>query len=118
MRAVDHLEEQGLQRAALALCKKILRNAPARADAYLRAGRLQARVGLQAEARESHVEFQEFAELSGEEEEEALGAYRQLGQALRSRMDGFRLRFVEPAPSAPPAANVTVEERPVAAARS
>lgn len=85
VKAVDRLEEQGLQRAAIALCKKILRNAPAHTAIYRRVGRLQARAGLQAEARESFIEFahrmeragetapafealQEFVELSGDEE--------------------------------------------------
>lgn len=265
VRAADHLEEQGLPRAAIALCKKILRNAPARPEVYLRVGSLQARVGLHAEARESYVEFaqrmdrtgepesaldalREFADRSEDEEvrlaladrylvagrtaeaidqltlvernrsargedaeevrrriaeveggatdrsvaepvpadvgpegadsgpdeeivdlarelrrlsagtegeerlrrslpvidrllalepgqldllyrklnyalalgeeEAALGAYRQLGEALGSRLDGFRLRFVRPVPSVPSAASVTVEARAVAAARS
>lgn len=84
-RAAERQEEEQLYANAIALCKKILRNAPGRTHSYRRVGRLQAVAGLQAEARESYIEYanrmeregspdlarealEEFAELSGDEE--------------------------------------------------
>lgn len=84
-RSLELLEGQQLYGSAIALCKKILRNAPTHAVAYRRAGHLQATAGLLAEARESYIEYAnrmerggepdraleglcEFVELSGDEE--------------------------------------------------
>lgn len=66
VKALDGLEEQGLHRAAIALCKKILRNAPAQVEISRRTARLQARVGLLAEARESYIQCANRLERSGD----------------------------------------------------
>lgn len=83
--AVGRYEEQQLYSNAIALCKKILRNAPGYTKAYRRAGRLLALAGLNAEARQHYIQYanrmeregsldaaldalQEFVELSGDEE--------------------------------------------------
>lgn len=82
--AADRYEQQQLYANAIALCKKILRNAPGRTDAYRRAGRLLTLAGQPAEARAHYVEYadrkqeegglaealaalREFVELSGDE---------------------------------------------------
>lgn len=83
--AADRYEDQQLYANAIALCKKILRNAPGRTEAHRRAGRLLTLAGLNAEARAHYVEYanhrqaegepqgalaalREFAELSGDEQ--------------------------------------------------
>lgn len=55
--AVQRHEEQHMYTNAIALCKKILRNAPDCTEAYHRAGQLQAKAGLLAEARDSYIEY-------------------------------------------------------------
>lgn len=84
-RAVDYYESHQLFTNAIALCKKILRNAPDHTETYRQAGRLLTQAGLLAEARSSYIEYanrmerdgsmdraiqalREFAELSGDEE--------------------------------------------------
>lgn len=68
LKALDDLEEQGLHRAAIALCKKILRNAPDPGDISRRTARLQARAGLLAEARESYIAVADRMERAGDVE--------------------------------------------------
>ncbi|MFQ5679319.1 MAG: tetratricopeptide repeat protein [Gemmatimonadota bacterium] len=63
--AVDRHEEHHLYANAIALCKKILRNAPACTEALHRAGRLQVKAGLRAEARESYIEYANRMEREG-----------------------------------------------------
>lgn len=76
-RSLRQLEEQQLHGSAIALCKKILRNAPGHTQAYLWAGRLQTRVGLLAEARESYIEYANRMERAGQPDRglEALREY-------------------------------------------
>lgn len=58
-RAADQCEDQQLYANAIALCKKILRNAPGHIDAYCRVARLSALSGLEAEA---HRHFDMYRE--------------------------------------------------------
>ena len=83
--AASQYEAQQLYANAVALCKKILRNAPGYLAAYRRAGRLLALSGLHAEARMHYLEYaarleregnladalrglEELVELTGDEE--------------------------------------------------
>lgn len=84
-RAAAQCEEEQLYANGIALCKKILRNAPEATAVYRRAGRLYARSGLAADARASYETYMtrlveegrddevraaraELAELSGAED--------------------------------------------------
>lgn len=72
-RAARQCEEQQLYANGIALCKKVLRNAPGRADAYRMAARLFALSGLEAEARQH---FREYAERVGEADPSAVSEAR------------------------------------------
>lgn len=88
LKALDGLEEQGLHRAAIALCKKVLRNAPDRGDICRRTARLQARAGLLAEARESYIEVADRMERAGDTERalEVLSEFVQLSDDEEIRL--------------------------------
>lgn len=59
-RAAARCEEQQLYANGIALCKKILRNAPGAAEVYRRAGRLYALSGLAGDARSSYETYIEL----------------------------------------------------------
>lgn len=63
--AVDDYESQQLYANAIALCKKILRNAPDYLDAHRRAARLLALSGLMAEARAHGFEYADRMRATG-----------------------------------------------------
>ncbi|MCG8470081.1 MAG: hypothetical protein MJB57_18045 [Gemmatimonadetes bacterium] len=75
--AAQHCEDQQLYANGIALCKKILRNAPDYAPAYRRAARLSALSGLEAEARLHYSEYRERVTEDGHEAE-ALDALREI----------------------------------------
>ncbi|HLL48949.1 MAG TPA: tetratricopeptide repeat protein, partial [Longimicrobiaceae bacterium] len=56
-RAVDAYSEAGLHNNAIALCRKVLRIAPARASAYLKLGQISAAHGFLADARQNFLEY-------------------------------------------------------------
>lgn len=56
-RAVDAYAEAGLHNNAIALCRKILRIAPARASVYLKLGQISAGHGFLADARQNFLEY-------------------------------------------------------------
>jgi tetratricopeptide (TPR) repeat protein len=56
-RAVDAYSEAGLHNNAIALCRKVLRIAPARASVYLKLGQLSAAHGFLADARQNFLEY-------------------------------------------------------------
>ncbi|MDX1578131.1 MAG: tetratricopeptide repeat protein, partial [Gemmatimonadota bacterium] len=64
-RAARQCEEQQLYANGIALCKKILRNAPERLEAHRRMARLSALSGLEAEARRHYERYQELATSRG-----------------------------------------------------
>ncbi len=101
--AAQHCEDQQLYANGIALCKKILRNAPDHADAYRRAARLSALSGLEAEARLHHGRYrkqlieegrgaealdalQEIVEIMADEESsvELAEAFAERGEADRA----------------------------------
>ena len=56
-RAVEHYATAGLFNNSIALCNKILRNAPGRANVYLTLGRVCARKGLRGDATRNFLEY-------------------------------------------------------------
>jgi len=56
-RAVEHYATSGLFNNAIALCNKILRNAPGRANVYFTLGRICARKGLRGDATRNFLEY-------------------------------------------------------------
>ena len=58
-RAVDKYAELGFHNNAIAMCNKVLRNAPARQTTYLKLAKLYAAKGFMAEAKQNFVEYAE-----------------------------------------------------------
>lgn len=63
--AAQHCEDQQLYSNGIAVCKKILRNAPDRIDAYRREGRLLALSGLAAQSLTSYRSYFEHVKREG-----------------------------------------------------
>ncbi len=100
-RAVTIYEEGGLHNNAIALCNKILRNAPGRTPIYLKLAKLMVQRGFVAEAKQNLLEYaermkkagqvddafnalKEFADLSPDNEEIRLLLAEQLKAAART----------------------------------
>src|SRR5467141_1082139 len=83
--AVDKYAELGFHNNAIAMCNKVLRNAPGRPTAYLKLAKLYGAKGFTAEAKQNFVEYadrmqkagkiqqafaalKEFTDISGESE--------------------------------------------------
>lgn len=64
-RAAAAYGEAGLHNNAIALCRKILRAAPGRADTYLQLGRLSADKGFFADARQNFLEYADRMQKAG-----------------------------------------------------
>jgi tetratricopeptide (TPR) repeat protein len=58
-RAVDKYAELGFHNNAIAMCNKVLRNAPARQTTYLKLAKLYAAKGFMAEAKQNFLEYAE-----------------------------------------------------------
>src|SRR2546429_9702366 len=58
-RAVDKYAELGVHNNAIAMCNKVLRNAPGRQTTYLKLAKLYAAKGFIAEAKQNFVEYAE-----------------------------------------------------------
>jgi tetratricopeptide (TPR) repeat protein len=68
-RAVGFYEESGLVNNAIALCNKILRNAPGRTPVYLKLAKLMVQRGFVAEAKQNLLEYAERMERTGQVDE-------------------------------------------------
>lgn len=68
-RAVEHYATSGLFNNAIALCNKILRNAPGRANVYFTLGRISARKGLRGDASRNFLEYASRMQQEGRIEE-------------------------------------------------
>ena len=68
-RAVEHYAASGLFNNAIALCNKILRNAPGRASVYFTLGRIAARKGLRGDATRNFLEYATRMQQGGRIEE-------------------------------------------------
>lgn len=64
-RAVDKYAELGFHNNAIAMCNKVLRNAPARQATYLKLAKLYAAKGFVAEAKQNFVEYAERMQKAG-----------------------------------------------------
>ena len=64
-KAVDLYAELGFHNNAIAMCNKVLRNAPARQTTYLKLAKLYAAKGFLAEAKQNFVEYAERMERAG-----------------------------------------------------
>lgn len=67
--AVDLYEEADLPNNAIAVCKKIIRNAPERHRVFLRMGLIRARQGFVVDARENFLRYAEFMTSAGDLDE-------------------------------------------------
>src|SRR2546430_7689969 len=63
--AVDKYAELGFHNNAIAMCNKVLRNAPARQATYLKLAKLYAAKGFMAEAKQNFVEYAERMHKAG-----------------------------------------------------
>ncbi len=99
--AVNHYAEQGFPNNAIALCNKVLRNAPGRTHIYLKLAKLMMQRGFVSEAKQNLLEYadrmqkagqiedafhalKEFADLSPDNEEIRLLLAEQLKNAART----------------------------------
>src|SRR2546423_8256678 len=63
--AVDKYAELGFHNNAIAMCNKVLRNAPARQTTYLKLAKLYAAKGFMSEAKQNFVEYAERMQKAG-----------------------------------------------------
>jgi tetratricopeptide (TPR) repeat protein len=122
-RAVDRYAELGFHNNAIAMCNKVLRNAPGRPTTYLKLAKLYAAKGFTGEAKQNFIEYaermqkagaiqqafhalKEFADISSEGEqlrqmlEEHLRAYG--GPELQARLSSPGQRTTMATPAGPP----------------
>ena len=78
-RAVDRYAELGFHNNAIAMCNKVLRNAPGRPTTYLKLAKLYAAKGFTGEAKQNFVEYAERMQKAG--------AIQQAFQALKELAD-------------------------------
>src|SRR5881296_2743793 len=64
-RAVDRYAELGFHNNAIAMCNKVLRNAPGRQTTYLKLAKLYAAKGFMAEAKQNFVTYAERMQKAG-----------------------------------------------------
>ncbi len=68
-KAIKHYSEQGFPNNAIALCNKVLRNAPGRTHIYLKLAKLMLQRGFVAESKQNLLEYAERMQKSGKLEE-------------------------------------------------
>ncbi|HMA44439.1 MAG TPA: tetratricopeptide repeat protein [Gemmatimonadales bacterium] len=78
-RAVDRYAELGFHNNAIAMCNKVLRNAPGRPTTYLKLAKLYAAKGFIGEAKQNFIEYAERMQKAG--------AIQQAFQALKDFVD-------------------------------
>src|SRR5467141_2991233 len=118
-RAVDKYAELGFHNNAIAMCNKVLRNAPGRQTTYLKLAKLYAAKGFVAEAKQNFVEYAERMQKVGKIEH-AFAALKELadispeGAHLRETLEDHLRMYGDPErrpagtaapPKAPPADN-------------
>lgn len=67
-RAIDLYMESDLPNNAIAICRKILRNVPGRAETFLRMGEIRAKQGFGVDARQNVLTYAEMMEERGDSE--------------------------------------------------
>jgi len=85
-RAVDKNGEAGLVNQGIALCNKILRLSPGRAQVYLKLGMLFSRKGFQAEAKQNLLEYADRMQKAGELEQ-AFAALKKFAEMTPGQSD-------------------------------
>jgi tetratricopeptide (TPR) repeat protein len=121
--AVDKYAELGFHNNAIAMCNKVLRNAPARQTTYLKLAKLYAAKGFMAEAKQNFVEYAERMQKAGKIEH-AFAALKEftdispesanLREMLAEQLQMYGSDPGKRAPAArvtPPAAKPPVEEK-------
>src|SRR5437764_15170300 len=112
-RAVDKYAELGFHNNAIAMCNKVLRNAPARQTTYLKLAKLYAAKGFMAEAKQNFLEYAERMQKAGKIQQ-AFAALKELADIspesahLREMLEEHLQMYGAPerrpvsAPTAPP----------------
>ena len=91
-RAVDRYAELGFHNNAIAMCNKVLRNAPGRPTTYLKLAKLYAAKGFTGEARQNFIEYAERMQKAGNIQQ-AFGALKEFvdlspeGEQLRQMLE-------------------------------
>ena len=91
-RAVDKYAEQGLHNNAIAMCNKVLRNAPGRQNTYLKLAKLYAAKGFASEAKQNFVEYAERVHKTGNIQL----AFAALKEFTDISSEGEQLRHMDP----------------------
>jgi tetratricopeptide (TPR) repeat protein len=86
--AVDKYAELGFHNNAIAMCNKVLRNAPGRQTTYLKLAKLYASKGFMAEAKQNFVEYAERMHKVGKIQQ----AFAALKELADISAEGARLR--------------------------
>src|SRR2546422_10281979 len=113
-RAVDKYAELGVHNNAIAMCNKVLRNAPGRQTTYLKLAKLYAAKGFMAEAQQNFVTYAERMQKIGKIQQ-AFAALKEFtdispeNTQLRGMLEEHLLMYGDaerrpraPAPAAPP----------------
>src|SRR5260370_590914 len=78
-KAVDKYAELGFHNNAIAMCNKVLRNAPGRQNTYLKLAKLYAAKGFMGEAKQNFLEFAERMQKAGKIQQ-AFAALKELAE--------------------------------------
>jgi tetratricopeptide (TPR) repeat protein len=117
-RAVDKYAELGFHNNAIAMCNKVLRNAPARQATYLKLAKLYAAKGFMTEAKQNFVEYADRMQRAGKIDSAfaALKEFTDLspeGEGLREMLTEHLKMYGDPnAAKRPSAARVSVPVAP------
>src|SRR3989440_9202690 len=103
-RAVDKYAELGFHNNAIAMCNKVLRNAPGRQTTYLKLAKLYAAKGFMAEAQQNFVTYAERMQKAGKLQQ-AFAALKEFtdispeSDHLRQLLEEHLRMYGEPRPS-------------------
>ncbi len=108
-RAVDRYADLGFHNNAIAMCNKVLRNAPGRQQTYIKLAKLYASNGFFTEAKQNFVEFAERMQKTGQIQQ-AFAALKELAdlapqaaglrEMLEAHMRTYGVADARPAPRA------------------
>jgi tetratricopeptide (TPR) repeat protein len=118
-RAVDKYAELGFHNNAIAMCNKVLRNAPGRPTAYLKLAKLYASKGFLAEAKQNFVEYAERMHKAGKIQH-AFAALKEFADlspeagGLRDMLEEQLQLYGEPKRPSPERVSAPLPPKPVA----
>src|SRR5437762_1105830 len=92
-KAVDKYAEGGFFNNAIALCNKILRNAPGRVSVYYKLGKISAQKGFKADAKQNFLEYADRMQKAGSMDE-AIRALKEFCE-LCPDQDDIRLMLAD-----------------------